>query len=58
MVVIAISLVVCILGLILFLAFAPPSTPPRGKYADLGLHMFWVGLLVTLLRWAPGVAIR
>jgi hypothetical protein len=53
MVVIAISLVVCILGLILYLLTCPPAPAPRTKWATIGEHMFWVGLLVFLLRWTP-----
>jgi hypothetical protein len=53
MVVIAISLVVCIIGLAMFY-FSTGLPAPRGKWATPGLIMFGVGLLVFLQRWSPG----
>lgn len=53
MVVIAISFLVCIIGLALFY-FSYGLPAPRGKWTSPGLIMFGVGLLVFLARWAPG----
>jgi hypothetical protein len=45
---------VCLLGLILYVALNSPSTT---KTQQLGLHMFWCGLLVLLLH-LSGHAVR
>jgi hypothetical protein len=48
------ALIVCVIGLIMYMV---PTTPPsNGKFQNLGLHMFWVGLFVTLMQSEPYVS--
>lgn len=50
------SLLVCLIGLILYFLFGNPSAQPpqpgpmSQKVSTVGLHMFWVGLFVFLLH--------
>lgn len=51
--VIYVSLIVALLGLLMY------ALSTNGKVAAIGLHCFWVGLLVFLLRFdAATLAIR
>jgi hypothetical protein len=54
------SLVICIIGLIIFIVTPGPyPNPPTLPYTYatkanvIGLHMFWVGLFVFLLQYGP-----
>lgn len=50
-----ISLIVCIIGLLLYLIL-PSGLDPRSieiKFEQIGFQMFWVGLLAYLLQGAP-----
>jgi hypothetical protein len=56
------SLVICIIGLIIFIITPGPypnPNPPTPAYTYgskancIGLHMFWVGLFVFLLQYGP-----
>ena len=49
MIVIWLPLLVCLVGLLMYLL----ASPQHPKVATIGLHMFWVGLFVTLLA-LPG----
>jgi hypothetical protein len=40
---------IMLIGLVMYLAMNGPTT---GKAQNVGLHMFWCGLLVTLLHLA------
>lgn len=55
------SLLVCLVGLVLYLITNRPTTPPPSdlnvKCNVLGLHMFWVGLLTFLLRYAASSSV-
>lgn len=50
------SLIVCVLGLIIYLLVYPPAAPPatprqveaRQRIIEIGRIMFWVGLLIFL----------
>jgi hypothetical protein len=46
--VIALSLLVCVVGLVIYLA----ASPMPNKFAQIGISMFQVGLLAFLLRMA------
>jgi hypothetical protein len=48
-----VPLLVMLLGLILFYRTSPPADP---RTSTIGLHCFWVGLLVLLLQLAPLIA--
>ena len=51
------SLIICVLGLVIYFITGNPTTPPPStvnqKCNVIGLHMFWVGLLVFLLQLGP-----
>jgi hypothetical protein len=51
------SLLICLVGLVVYLiANTPPSANPiSAKVMEVGRLMFWVGLLVFLLRFGPEV---
>lgn len=52
------SLLVCLVGLVLFFVFPqPPSSPNSQKLGAVGLHMFWVGLFVFLLNFGGTVSL-
>ena len=53
------SLLVCLLGLIMYLVLGnPPSTSVlQSKGSTVGLHMFWVGLLVFLFNFGGTVSL-
>lgn len=56
-----IALLVCIIGLIMFIVTPGPNPPPPspGNYGQkanvIGLHMFWVGLFVFLMQLGPAM---
>ena len=45
-----ISLLVLLFGLLLYYRTTPPADP---RTVNIGLHMFWVGLLVFLIQIGP-----
>lgn len=51
---IALSLVVCIVGLLIY-CFVDAAKHPHAP--ALALHMFWVGLLAFLLLWHGAVSL-
>ena len=48
------SLLVCLVGLVMYLILANPPSQSilQQKGSTVGLHMFWVGLLVFLFTFA------
>ena len=53
------SLLVCLLGLVLYYVFGNPPSPstPNSKTMEVGRLMFAVGLLVFLLQFGGGHAV-
>ena len=53
------SLFVCIIGAVIYFVTGNPTTPPPGtintKFNVIGLHMFWVGLFVFLLKYDSAI---
>jgi hypothetical protein len=53
-------LIICIVGLLMYWCFGNPHPPAQNtwqqaKLQDIGFAMFWVGLFVFLLVYAPVV---